>query len=295
MVPCSRLSWLTSVFDFWAHVEIASRVVSYRITINWRLVSQHKKWTELTCSKSAQLHDAFIGHALQPNDWIGCSETRTTGAQSIRAPWTLHWNTRVRSSVQFSSCGANEAFSRGGGAATAWKLVKVDEKESTAVICLHVVASSRRDLAGHVGPYARTRAVLSGRKLRRQQLRPESPVTIIERRRRARSITQMSKDDAVYIHNCAAAAGPPRTRSPVAVRHFSPSARATTLNRLAVNWNNMSRDLPRADRTEFLFSVGILSTVTRPIELILLGSGPYSSISNQIERHRFLTFKPYVS
>lgn len=173
--------------------------------------------------------------------------------------------------------------------------MKVDEKESTAVICLHVVASSRRDLAGH-GPCARTRAVLSGRQLRRQQLRPESPVTIIDRRRRARSITQMSKDDAVYIHNCAAAAaGPPRTRSPVAVRHFSPSARATTLNRLAVNWNNMSRDLPRADRTEFLFSVGILSTVTRPIELMLLGSGPYSSISNQIERYRFLTFKPYVS
>ena len=200
------------------------------------------------------------------------------------------------SGVRFSSVPAVRTRLSAGGAATAWKLVKVDEKESTAVICLHVVASSRRDLAGHVGPYARTRAVLSGRKLRRQQLRPESPVTIIERRRRARSITQMSKDDAVYIHNCAAAAaGPPRTGSPVAVRHFSPSARATTLNRLAVNWNNMSRDLPRADRTEFLFSVGILSTVTRPIELILLGSGPYSSISNQIERYRFLTFKPYVS
>jgi len=40
-------------------------------------------WTEPTCSKPTQLHDAFIGHARQRHDLIGCSETRTLGAQRI--------------------------------------------------------------------------------------------------------------------------------------------------------------------------------------------------------------------
>ena len=30
-----------------------------------------------------QLHDAFIGHALQRHDLIGYSETGTVGAQSV--------------------------------------------------------------------------------------------------------------------------------------------------------------------------------------------------------------------
>ena len=42
-------------------------------------------WTELTCNKSTQLHHAFIGHARQRHDLIGCSETRTIGAQSVQS------------------------------------------------------------------------------------------------------------------------------------------------------------------------------------------------------------------
>jgi len=42
--------------------------------------------TELTCNKSTQLHDAFIGHERQRRDLIGCSETRTVGAQSVCVP-----------------------------------------------------------------------------------------------------------------------------------------------------------------------------------------------------------------
>jgi len=30
-----------------------------------------------------QLHDAFVGHALERHDSIGCSETRSLGAQSV--------------------------------------------------------------------------------------------------------------------------------------------------------------------------------------------------------------------
>jgi len=47
-------------------------------------------WTELTCNKSTQLHDAFIGRARQRHDVIGCSETR-----SVIANWSL---------VQFMCC-----------------------------------------------------------------------------------------------------------------------------------------------------------------------------------------------
>jgi len=41
--------------------------------------------TELTCNKLTQLYDAFIGHARQRRDLIGCSETRSAGAQSVCA------------------------------------------------------------------------------------------------------------------------------------------------------------------------------------------------------------------
>ena len=37
-----------------------------------------------TCNNSTQLqHDAFIGHARQRHDLIGCSETMTLGAQQV--------------------------------------------------------------------------------------------------------------------------------------------------------------------------------------------------------------------
>jgi len=45
----------------------------------------HSSGTELTCNKSTQLHDAFIGHARQRHDLIGCSETtrRTFGVRRV--------------------------------------------------------------------------------------------------------------------------------------------------------------------------------------------------------------------
>jgi len=50
--------------------------------------SQRINCTELTCNMPTQLHDAcaFISHARQRHGLIGCSETRTVGAQSVRAP-----------------------------------------------------------------------------------------------------------------------------------------------------------------------------------------------------------------
>jgi len=58
----------------------------------------------MTYNKSTQLNDAFIGPARQRRGLIGCSETRSVGAQ----PAAL--NTRISkrrclpsSSVQFSS------------------------------------------------------------------------------------------------------------------------------------------------------------------------------------------------
>ena len=45
-----------------------------------------------------QLHDALVGHVRRRRDLIDCSETRTVGAQAVRA----HRNTRFRTGVQFS-------------------------------------------------------------------------------------------------------------------------------------------------------------------------------------------------
>ena len=44
--------------------------------------------TPRACSqrKSTQLHDAFIGHARQRRDLIGCSETGTVGACALETP-----------------------------------------------------------------------------------------------------------------------------------------------------------------------------------------------------------------
>ena len=39
--------------------------------------------TELTCNESTQLRYAFISHAREHNDLIGCSETRTVSGQSV--------------------------------------------------------------------------------------------------------------------------------------------------------------------------------------------------------------------
>jgi len=39
---------------------------------------------ELNCSKSTQLGGLGDGHARQRHDLIGCSETRTDGAQLVR-------------------------------------------------------------------------------------------------------------------------------------------------------------------------------------------------------------------
>jgi len=46
----------------------------------------HSTRTELTSTdlqQLDQLHDAFIGRARQRHDLIGCSETRSVGAQSV--------------------------------------------------------------------------------------------------------------------------------------------------------------------------------------------------------------------
>ena len=62
----------------------------------------HSACAERSCNKSTQLRDAFIGQASQRHDLIGCSETRTVGAQSVRALWTPPLE--YTSSVQFLCC-----------------------------------------------------------------------------------------------------------------------------------------------------------------------------------------------
>jgi len=61
--------------------------------------------TELACNKSTQLHDAFIGHARQLHDLIGCSETRTFGAPVGMYVFRTEF-------VQFSSCAVNKPLGR---------------------------------------------------------------------------------------------------------------------------------------------------------------------------------------
>ena len=50
-----------------------------------------------------QLYDAFIGHARLRHDLLGCSETRSVGAQSVRALWTLPLEYACLE-MEFSSC-----------------------------------------------------------------------------------------------------------------------------------------------------------------------------------------------
>ena len=87
-----------------------------RHRINANVCLQHiteQDWTDLTCNKSTQLlDDAFVGHACRRHDLIGCSETRTVGAQRVLNACTLvrMWSPRTPdrelafSLVQFTCC-----------------------------------------------------------------------------------------------------------------------------------------------------------------------------------------------
>jgi len=59
-------------------MSLITTVLSYIYTI--QVCTQHMNGTELTCNKSTQ----FTGHARPRHDLIGCSETRTVGARSVR-------------------------------------------------------------------------------------------------------------------------------------------------------------------------------------------------------------------
>ena len=50
---------------------------------NIKACSQHVNRAELTCNRLSQIRDAFIGHAHQHHDLIGCSKTRTVVAQLV--------------------------------------------------------------------------------------------------------------------------------------------------------------------------------------------------------------------
>jgi len=51
--------------------------------VTLKVRSQHMNETESTCTKSTQLHDAFIGHARRRHQLIGCGETRTVSARPV--------------------------------------------------------------------------------------------------------------------------------------------------------------------------------------------------------------------
>ena len=60
-------------------------------------------WSLLTCHKSTQLHNAFIGHARQLRERIGCSETRSVGDHLVvntMRPFTLGFRELEFSSFQ---------------------------------------------------------------------------------------------------------------------------------------------------------------------------------------------------
>jgi len=87
-------------------------------------MTQFHVWPELTCSKSTELHDASIGHALQRQYLIGRSKTRTvldTFVNTVvNTEWRRCWCSELTSSahnytavhikdseLQFSSCAVN--------------------------------------------------------------------------------------------------------------------------------------------------------------------------------------------
>ena len=68
------------------HESSSFALTQHKTRTSARVCSQQTNWTELTCNESTQLglHEAFI-------DFVSCSETRTVGAQSVRALWTIQW------------------------------------------------------------------------------------------------------------------------------------------------------------------------------------------------------------
>ena len=54
--------------------------------------------TELACNKSTQLHNAFIGHARQRPDLIGCSKTKSVHLSQFRSEH-VHSNTALHTAV----------------------------------------------------------------------------------------------------------------------------------------------------------------------------------------------------
>ena len=91
------------LWKWWQHGAVACGDVAVT-AVTLKVCSRHMNCMscpELTCNKSTQLHDAsrhFIGLTCQRRDLIGCSETRTVGAQRVMntsiGMWlfTLHWS-----------------------------------------------------------------------------------------------------------------------------------------------------------------------------------------------------------
>ena len=79
----------------------SSRTVTLNSNSKGLFIAHELNSTELTCNKSTQLHDAYTGHARQCHDLIGCSETRTVGAQSV-LNLDIMWRNPLRE-LEFSS------------------------------------------------------------------------------------------------------------------------------------------------------------------------------------------------
>jgi len=79
----------------------SSRTVTLNSNSKGLFIAHELNSTELTCNKSTQLHDAYTGHERQCHDLIGCSETRTVGAQSV-LNLDIMWRNPLRE-LEFSS------------------------------------------------------------------------------------------------------------------------------------------------------------------------------------------------
>ena len=89
-VSCGDCDYLTNNYRQLQHTTTPYSLEGFAL----RLVHQHMNgsdlnWHKLTFNKSTQLHDAFIGHARQRHDLIGCSETRTVSALNTCFPMRL--------------------------------------------------------------------------------------------------------------------------------------------------------------------------------------------------------------
>jgi len=93
-----------------------------------KVCSHHMNWTKLSCNKSTQLHDAFIGHARRRRDLIDCSETRTVGAQPVLNTlqrWYSHWSSRTPvCELESSSCVANKPLSYRPNLTNSWTIFR---------------------------------------------------------------------------------------------------------------------------------------------------------------------------